>query len=113
MSLRSRCPSGAISPSSFRSSPERLSLITDRARIVALQILLAPLRHRVTILGRIRIALHPVKWQFTDGFRARRINVHILAEAVGVNQKRALPSFRQSRQTARVEINPHLVAAAG
>src|SRR5215475_6362 len=104
MSLRSRCPSGAIPPSSFRSSPERLSLITNRARIVEPQILLAPLRHRVTILGRIRIAFHPVKRQFADGFRARRIYIHILAEAVGENQKRALPSSRQSRETARVEI---------
>src|SRR5882672_686722 len=93
-------------------SPEGLRLLIDGACVVAQQIFLMSLRHRVTIRRRVWIALHPVERQFADGFRARRVDVHILAEAVGVNQKRALPAFRQSWHTARVEIDLHLVAVA-
>src|SRR5215813_771785 len=75
-------------------SPERLRLLIDRARVVAQQIFLMSLRHRVTVRRRIWIALHSMKWQFADGFGARRVDVHIFAEAVGVYQKRPLPPFR-------------------
>src|SRR5215510_15204541 len=93
-------------------SPERLRLLIDRARVVAQQIFLMSLRHRVAVRWRVWIALHPVKRQFADGLGPRRVDVHIFAEAVGVYEKSALPSFRQGGQAPRVEIDLHLVAVA-
>ncbi len=56
------------------------------------------LQPRRRLRRRIRILRHAVKGQRLELVRARRVQIHLLAEPVGVEQKRARPAWRERRQ---------------
>src|SRR5436189_5374053 len=58
----------------------------------------------------IRIAAHPVKRQRRKLVRTGRVNVHLFAEAVGVEQERARPTSRQRRKRFRVKRKTNLIS---
>ncbi len=65
---------------------------------------------RIPLLRAVRVALHPMKRQRLDRIGRRGVDIHLLAESVGVEQERPAAIGLERRKRGRIERQGDLVA---
>src|SRR3972149_10809469 len=70
----------------------------DATRMVRVAIPAMDLVFWERLARRVRVGLHAVEGQRLDGVRVGGVQIHVLSEAVGVDQERSLPPGGQARK---------------
>ena len=71
------------------------------------------LRIRVTLVIRVGEGGHGVERKRSQEGGCRRVRIHVLSEAVHVDQVISYPAFRQLRQAAKVESGFDFISRSG
>src|SRR6185369_16394925 len=81
-------------------SRDPVNLRRHHARVVFLHVLLSLLCHWISFGPGVWILTHAVEREWSNLVRTRRIDVHLLAESIRIQQERTCPSLLQWRQFA-------------
>src|SRR3972149_6855307 len=85
----------------------------DATRMVRLAVEAMELVYREHLSSHVWVGLHAVEGQRLDGVRVGGVQIHVLSEAVGVDQERSLPPGGQARKAIGRKKQGELITVLG